>query len=332
MAKLPEYQSLQEKKTYFSQTIIETKEEFDNFYNYIQNNGQIWRGSNEAKYKIFTSLQRFWIENNKSNDIKEVVNYLKETFLYFKEWNKSTLINYLENIGMEKVPYTIFSILRHFNIPTPILDWTEDLNVALFFMTDGFSVQENGRQIDQYFTIYLISKEHPIHDIKSKKGVEEFVTDNKEDLQKQNKNEENFERNLSNALLISEELYFKGISKNILPVFKIHDAPDDNIKYFIRNNFNISNQKGLFVHNSDPIKPLEEYFYEKYMNLPLDQFSLNDKFELLVNNHINDFFSIEINKSLANFIQEKIEKIGITEDYIYPKLNKMKDDFYDYFR
>ncbi len=93
MAKLPEYQNLNEKKTYFSQTVIETEEEFDNFYNSIQNNGQIWRGSNEAKYKIFTSLQRFWIQNNKLNDIKEVVNYLKEAFQYLKQWNNSTLIN-----------------------------------------------------------------------------------------------------------------------------------------------------------------------------------------------------------------------------------------------
>jgi hypothetical protein len=327
MAKLPEYQNLNEKKTYFSQTVIETEEEFDNFYNSIQHNGQIWRGCNEAKYKILTSLQLYWIKNGKPNEIEEVLIFLKKMIQYFKIWNNSTLANYLGDISMEKVPYTIFSILRHYSVPTPITDWTEDMNVALYFMIDKCSMINKEKEIDQYFSLYYISKDHPVHEINSKNATQQWVKQNLDKLKSQNKNEENFEHNFSNAILISEELYFDSLEKNYLPVFKIHDNPNDKLKYQVRNNFNISNQKGLFVHNSEPTKSVEEYFYDKYMGLPLDEFSNNDKYILYQNRHINNFFSVEINKTLRHFIKNKLKEKGIYEEYIYPELNKMKADF-----
>ena len=269
----------------------------------------------------------FWIRNNKPNDTLEVANFLKDMLQYFKSWNYSTLSNYLGDIGMEKVPYTFFSILRHFNVPTPITDWTEDMNIALYFMIDKCSIINIVEQINQYFSLYCISENHPIHEINSKKTTQLWVEQNIDELKNQNKNLENFENNFSNAILISEVLYFDSLEKSYLPVFKIHDNPNDKLKYQVRNNFNISNQKGLFVHNSEPTKSVEEYFYDKYMGLPLEEFSINDKYILYQNRHINNFFSVEINKTLRHFIKNKLKEKGICEEYIYPELNKMKADF-----
>jgi hypothetical protein len=56
---LKEYTSFEEKEKFFIRKTINTKKEFDVFYNSATDLNGIWRGSSEAKYKMYTSLQRF---------------------------------------------------------------------------------------------------------------------------------------------------------------------------------------------------------------------------------------------------------------------------------
>ena len=68
---------------------------------------------------------------------------------------------------------------------------------------------------------------------------------------------------------------------------------------------NIINQQGVFIWNSEPFKPIEQVGNEQY----------GDKQDVIYR------FSkcYNINKSLANYIRDRIAKECISENYIYPK-------------
>lgn len=70
MVRLSEYQNVDEKRDYFDLTVINKENELDLFWKSAKRGtseggvGPIWRGMCESKYKHYTSLQRFWFENN----------------------------------------------------------------------------------------------------------------------------------------------------------------------------------------------------------------------------------------------------------------------------
>lgn len=296
MAKLPEYKNLNEKKTYFSQTVIETEEEFDNFYNSIQHNGQIWRGSNEAKYKIFTSWQRFWI--GKSH-LPNNVNFLCALYDYFRQCNDKKLSKYLNKLNIPISPLSIFSILRHYSVPTPIIDWTISPEIALYFMTKIESSSDNDKtssEIDDYFSLFSLQRPHPL--LKSEKDILLGYNNDPKTRFIDPKNDEftGNEENSINAFINSPHFFFDLI-KFEFP-YLIEDKIEDKLKYSINNNENITSQKGLFILNPKKINPLEEVV------------KLNNQ------DAIN---SIEINKNLRHHISNILLKKGISDKYVAPK-------------
>ena len=73
-------------------------------------------------------------------------------------------------------------------------------------------------------------------------------------------------------------------------------------------NLNIINQKGLFVFNPDPTRPLEEFINIK--NDKLEEISIS------YNPTLPKIKCYDIHKNLAEYVKKKI---NISENYIYPK-------------
>lgn len=81
----------------------------------------------------------------------------------------------------------------------------------------------------------------------------------------------------------------------------------EGIVFSLLNSDNIKNQRGVFVFNSDPYKPMEVIALEAYEQ----DFDNTDKSYRFCSCY-------NIKKELVPYIKQKLEKLGISKEAIYP--------------
>nr|MBB6140315.1 hypothetical protein [Mucilaginibacter sp. X5P1] len=86
---------------------------------------------------------------------------------------------------------------------------------------------------------------------------------------------------------------------------------ESGIIFSLNNSQNILNQEGVFTWNAEPYKPLEMIGNEQYSKDKSDEELGNYRFRQCFN----------INKNLENYIRERLNADGITNEYIYPTIN-----------
>ncbi len=169
---LETYKSLHEKQERFSgrYQIINSLSEFQNWYGEMtdksqKKNKKMFRGLNEAKYKNYTSAQRKYIldDMQKSGvnlgsliqlqiDALSGVKSAKKTGVY-----KNLLRRYYESLGVVPNDILYLSFAQHFNGISPLLDFSRNLNVALYFMTADLKIPSSGAiDIENYASIYYL--------------------------------------------------------------------------------------------------------------------------------------------------------------------------------
>lgn len=155
--KLPEYHNFDKKNQLFNSQLINSKSEFDTFYTEIVNNkNAIFRGVHEAKYKIYTSAQREWITNNYNLQGIEYVDYIQSIIDNIK--SNTILQSYYKSLNIAQNDLLWLSLLQHFSAPTPLLDFTHKLDIALFFALDNLQKNSSDKEIEDYFSIYYIDR------------------------------------------------------------------------------------------------------------------------------------------------------------------------------
>jgi FRG domain-containing protein len=303
MAKLPEYKSLEEKEEYFingdMRVTINIETLFEKLDELKDNKDFFFRGCSEAKYKLYNSSQRSYIGNElyhqaKKDHIEEHYDSFIESLIKeCKNWNQQTVPKLLSENGIDQENALAYlSFMQHYGIPTPFLDFTFDPYTALFFAIDGINLAPSDIEIENYFSIYFT-----YHNATIFEGWKEvFKT--------------------KNQSLDTGKIPYAEISKN-----SMHILLPDNEAYKILNNTNIINQKGMFIYNNHPIKPLEETYLE-FAKFTKGHFG-DDRFKemLMLDKFAN---CINIHKSLIPIIQRKLNSLGITNDFIYPNVNTMK--------
>lgn len=315
MGQLPSYSNFIEKNEKFSKDSlayrIDTVEQFDQWYNSINekikqkskkskiayvNTDNIFRGMGEAKHKLLTSSQRFWI----SNELEQwwsPKHYLEFINVFVENARSKLLFNKIfeyYRLKPNQRDFPILSILQHYGAPTPLMDWSYNLDVALFFATEKAITSNSNNEIDHYFSIYQIDKK------------------------KQRRNEFN------NLLVWSHGsfpqissfyewesyhnsiFYISDFEKKRIPTRSFKDERPITTFY----NLNIIPQEGLFIFNPFPSKPLEDCFYT-------DHSQKGNNLEL------NPFICYNIKKDLGEYVRRKIKLKDIDNRFIYPNL---KDD------
>ena len=324
---MSEYKSFLQKSLFFDQIQIDTEEQFDVIYSKLKEKGNfLFRGQREAKWRLYSNLQRNWIDNKIYNQQNSYEEFLKKLVNNGAEMYTSTIQKILDKFHIDTVnSISVLGYLQHHSCPTPLLDWTYKFQNALFFGLDKLIPNNGPTEIGNYFSIYYIDEESLggggmrklMEETLDEVGEEylekaiSLVAKNEGQKQKMKKHfmgRKFFDNErIPGAGLIS---YITEIDKLInfpLEYFSDKDA-QNGIIFSLNNSLNIQNQKGVFTWNADPIKPLEvmgteQYFFEN-VGAKADEYRFCGCYN--------------INKDLSNYITKKLAKEGIIHDYIYP--------------
>lgn len=311
MAVLPKYNNLEEKGGAFHQTIISNKTEVDQLLipafkedfekEKTKKHDLIYRGVTNAKYKLFSSAQRAFIEKelDKITTFDALITGEIQKAL---EYQNGVLRKYLEGFN---IPFDlpVLSFLQHYGAPTPLIDWTYNIEIAMFFSTDGLKHDASNTDIDNYFSIYSIDKGQCF------------------DLQNISKW---LATQLGNLYYLIEE-HPEADATEVLEnyrTFNYHRLSEVRLFYVsdferymnfpaltTQSNLNIINQEGLFIFNSSPNEPLEAFFG-----------TTRDPY------HLPRIRTFDIHKSLFYYVQDRITEarrdlglIPINKEFIYPQ-------------
>lgn len=323
---IAEYESTLQKSNCFIQENIDTAAQFDKIYDeYKTKMGFLFRGQREAKWRLYSKIQRLWISNqlyvksfSYQNLIEKMIANAKNTF------NETILESLAEFHDDTLNDIAVLGFLQHHGCPTPLLDWTYKFQNALYFAIDGLDSSIRTREIDDYFSVYYIEQKYF-----ENAGMRKIIYDGIEASQEEMLNREIARIATSEKRRKEMEVNFKGRKiidiKRIkgsglisfmtrldnlmnMPVMYFGETEDNDITFSLYNNKNIVNQAGVFTWNSDPTKPLEYIVNEQNVismsDAPDKQYAICDCFN--------------IHKSLADHIQKRLHEYGITKETIYP--------------
>jgi hypothetical protein len=155
---ISEYESTLQKSNSFDQENIDTTEKFDKIYEeYRGKTDFLFRGQKEAKWRLYSKLQRHWIADKLFNKVKNYKGLLEKMVV---DGRNAFGVKIIEFIGEQHDDadndIAVLGFLQHHGCPTPLLDWTYKFQNALFFGLDGLEKTERKREIDDYLSVYFV--------------------------------------------------------------------------------------------------------------------------------------------------------------------------------
>lgn len=335
-----QYLSLKDKQNNFSiipnydKFTIDGVDELNKLLISLRKKKYIFRGIREAKFKIFSSIQRSYQTGqiNKSISINQFVD--KEIdFL-----RKNTMLkDYFLACQLPETNDLLYaSFLQHYSAPTPLIDFTHSLNTALFFATDNMVYAPPATDIDDYFSLYMIDLEQWTNKYSLKDKLKEYLVKELVLSYKPNDNSNKDNNKYNNKIGISwvknlSEIYesiglFSCFDKNgrlnnrsrqtpfdiIKALYsfsqnKSNKLPKEVLKYIDNMicmvNHNIVAQKGCFILYAPDINEI---------CIPLEDVCKNQNIEI---------YCVNIHKSLAPYVKNFIK--SICRDSVYPDMIKL---------
>jgi hypothetical protein len=310
MGDLVKYNTLIEKEQFYNCIKIETEQEFDERFDQIQTDseGCAFRSLNEAKFKLYPSAQRRWIEKDLFKVHSSFSNYILR--LIDQTQQNRDVISFFQDNNIPINDFVILALLQHYRKPSPLIDFTYNPLIALFFAFDEMKIANTGT-IDDYVSIYRINYDQPcfcsIQEVNVYGGItletelQEFnavFPISKIDTSSVTRDISNLSyseySNVGHILIHGDKMGITNISIPALRFFCSYNITNPNLK----------NQEGLFILNTSEDKPLGELLKEKHR----------------CSSPLIDCFNIR--KNLKLYIQSKyLTPHGIDCNMIYPNDN-----------
>ena len=157
-----EYNSREDKQLAFGNQNMEWIDTIDDYNSIKKSLGKhklIYRGVNEAKYKLYTSLQRQFLSNKVNrNRYPTLFDFMNEEINQIKL--DKVLPKYYKALGAPVTDYLFMSFLQHYGAPTTLMDFSEDIDTALFFATQDVAYKMDRavqNHISNYVSLLLLS-------------------------------------------------------------------------------------------------------------------------------------------------------------------------------
>ena len=159
-----QYNSVEEKKKYFKTCEIHSSKELWAFVDDCKKQADlVFRGVNEAKYMLYSSAQ---VRTNASLSQRDFERIISDAISKVRD--NTVLMGLLRNRSKDETDFQILSLLQHYGCGTPVIDFSTNIDAALFFATDRqdkpvqtSAVEE--RRIDDYISVYFFNKKDPNH-------------------------------------------------------------------------------------------------------------------------------------------------------------------------
>ncbi len=147
---LPTYNTFAEKDEIFTREEIESFDVLMSRLCALREDGHFFRGQSDAGWKLYSGIQRDWI-------LKPLSSYFDSA----EEFNEKHLSYQQQHAGSDLAKHTRqrndladSSALQHYGAPTPFLDFTSEIDAALYFATDGMAAEVDVRESSCRFSIY----------------------------------------------------------------------------------------------------------------------------------------------------------------------------------
>ncbi len=157
---MQQYEDLEEKAGHFlqSKTINTPKEldaELDKFQKMADNKTLhiVFRGLHEAKYKLYNSFQRMWFDRSLGETGTDPY-LLVQNMINACLNPKHVLYKYFKQLGVVCNDWLILSFLQHYGAASPLLDFSKNYKVALYFLCKGLKPYYGKNKIGHYASIY----------------------------------------------------------------------------------------------------------------------------------------------------------------------------------
>ena len=274
--------------------------------------GLLFRGVSEAKYKIFSSAQRYWLEQEFNAKGLAYIDFVDGLIKQIRE-NK-LIKDYYTALGVQHNDLLYMSLLQHYGECSPLIDVSYGIKEALFFALSSRKAITPVYDIDHYCSLYMFdtfanqywgyldsilqngqeNATKMLEDAPYPIDIIDTSNTDSADLYTRWINSRNNGRGLHNWELALVKL--PTANGAIIPITRIGQK----IRW---TNLNLLAQKGgFFLYTKNQI-PLEEYICQ-HKELP-------------------KVVCYNVNKDLKDYIMQKIE---LTEADIYPKMKDIVDD------
>ena len=321
---LKNYLDCDSKSKHFCYHQIKTKDDFDKNYKRLLNKDCfVFRGVNEAKYKLFTSAQRKWITAEMYLQGITFVDFIDDLLSNIK--NNHLLSNYFKSINVPTNDILYLSFLQHYGAPSPLLDFTKNKNIALYFALNGLNTRISGESgIENYFSFYVVIINSEI--ITVDKLIKKAINDGRKMVNDYKKNHKQKDVNDDILKYIDLSTAWKKKDGTSDGLHNIHlgfiSNPLNSVKVFsttgqplLWSNLNIIAQKGCFIMNTHETQPLEEVIENKIIE---------------ETDNLKKIVCFDIHKSLAGYIKTTYLK-HVKEEQIYPSYKNIASDAYEKF-
>ena len=137
---------------------ITSNDGFAEFYERMMHQKKIiYRGLNNAKYKIFTSLQVHYLRN-KSIAVHPR-DYVTNEINALKAVHGGLFPRYYQSIELGETDFLYLSLMQHYRAKTPFMDFTRSLDTSLFFAQDEYDYSlsnEDLQDSNNYISLFWI--------------------------------------------------------------------------------------------------------------------------------------------------------------------------------
>ncbi|MCH5263697.1 MAG: FRG domain-containing protein [Lachnospiraceae bacterium] len=291
---------------------IDTKDVLDNHLNHLlaDNSHCIFRGVREARYKLFTSVQREWITNGLGRHM--TINQLVNSLIRDMRQNRA-LNDYFALMNIVQTDFLYLSLLQHYSAPTPLLDFTHNHRVALYFATAGLTTAYTENDIDDYFSLYYFNLD--------KVGTGLIRMDDF----------------LNRGLEQGKEFYEKLAKEHPTPIDK---SLLDDLDQFTKWKDNLAEVPLAFIDNPKFARVVTtpytgQTLYWSNLNITAQEgcFLLYNREDIPLEEYLGNsmVWCLDIHKSLADYVRTNYLS-GITQETLFPNITQMAQQAYANFK